>query len=100
MRPSARYCWILRPGRSSCRTQANRAGGFSTSPHTPDGRFLAIAGYHPQIHLWRLKPHVIPAHEKEVWSLAFSPDGKSLASAALDHTVKLWDVASDKFAQP
>jgi WD40 repeat protein len=62
--------------------------------HTPDGRFLAIAGYHPQIHLWRLKPHVIPAHDNAVLSLAFSPDGKSLASAALDHTVKLWEVAS------
>jgi WD40 repeat protein len=33
-------------------------------------------------------------HSSSVTSVAFSPDGKTLASGSKDHTIKLWDVAS------
>ena len=35
-------------------------------------------------------------HTCAVLSVAYSPDGKTLASACADHTIKLWDVATGK----
>ena len=35
-------------------------------------------------------------HKDEVYSVAFSPDGKTLASGSLDKTIKLWEVATGK----
>src|SRR5262249_37168610 len=44
------------------------------------------------------KPELVvqSGHSGEVVGLAFSPDGKLLASGARDNTVKLWDTSSGK----
>jgi WD40 repeat protein len=33
-------------------------------------------------------------HSDDVYSIAFSPDGRMLATGSHDNTIKLWDVAT------
>jgi WD40 repeat protein/serine/threonine protein kinase len=72
----------------------------------PDGKTLAAgAGYFVQgspgageIKLWdigaRKELFTLPGYRNKVTSLAFSRDGRILAGAAVDGTVKLWEVAN------
>lgn len=40
--------------------------------------------------------HPLAGHPSETWTLAFSPDGNTLATGADDATVKLWDVPTGR----
>ena len=47
----------------------------------------------------RREPLAFIGHTGEVWDAAISPDGRRLASASFDHTIKLWDVATGQVEQ-
>jgi WD40 repeat protein len=38
----------------------------------------------------------LKGHGAQVWDVTFSPDGKRIASASLDNTLKIWDTATGK----
>jgi WD40 repeat protein len=76
---------------------------------SPDGKLLASGscgqrdslGIHcirGEIKLWEVASgslvRTLSGHTDRVWSVAFSPDGRLLASGSWDTTIKLWEVAS------
>jgi WD40 repeat protein len=58
---------------------------------------LASGSSDQSVKLWDLRSGQCDQtcfHQGRVWSVAFSPDGKTLVSGGEDCTVKLWDVRS------
>lgn len=98
--------------------QGTRSLSFFTVPmyrvmslaFSPDGEILASGGYNYEDQLWDVafaeirlwdvdtsrQIAVMPAPGGGVIALAFSPDGKTLASGSWDGKILIWDLASHR----
>jgi WD40 repeat protein len=69
------------------------------APFSPDGKWIA-GGSNNDVKLWdsgsRRILRTYSGHTDKVLTVAFSPDGKALASGGSDHIVFLWNVAGNQ----
>lgn len=71
---------------------------------TGTGQLLATAGSlnDMTVRLWSLEGkclNVLSGHQSWIWWVIWSPDGKMLASAGNDQSIKLWDVQTGECLQ-
>jgi len=84
--------WRVSDG--SARALAEGGEALSVA-YSPDGAHLALGMWDGTVWLWQLSDdkllHTMERHSAQVQSVAFSPDGKLLASSAMGE-VRLWQV--------
>lgn len=92
--------WDVKSGRLLYSlTRHAPASAVDTLTFSPDGNILA-SGTKDEIKLWdvKIRGHLATLQDRKhrIVALAFSPDGKTLASRDEHDNIKLWEVATGK----
>ena len=59
---------------------------------------LKRASFDSTVKIWNITTgecvHTLGSHKEAIYSVAWSPDGKYLASGSFDHTINVWSLAA------
>ena len=94
--------WDTDTRRERLRIQHGDQSFASSMAISPDGTILALTygidDFENAVSLWDatngVRLGVLSGHKQSIWSVAFSPDGRTLASSSADGSLRLWNVAS------
>jgi WD40 repeat protein/DNA-binding SARP family transcriptional activator len=91
------YIWDTTTGRQIGHHTFSLTVNLQAPRFSPDGSHLAVAntGNSGQVSILDVATDkvvtVLTAHTGHVQDIAYSPNGKLLATASIDHTVRIWD---------
>jgi WD40 repeat protein len=91
-------CWDVPSGQLKWMLEGQGSLLYSVT-HNPNQQGMAWADERGMVGFWANwngYAGKIPTGQGRVWCATFAPDGRTLATASRDGTVKLWDVARDK----
>lgn len=86
-----------------CSDSGRKGSNWGAIRFSPDSRLLATSDQY-SIHVWEAatgkRIRTLAGHQNEIADLAFSGNGRRLASASFDSTVLIWELTASAMREP